>query len=138
MRLALQLELCLLRLLSSPAPGGGARSTCAGVQPESWPQGQTDKRTPFTAPPRLAVDEPDADVAAGVGSDERDEQAREPVWQHGDAPEFQCYAQTRPLVVVEFDRPASPTRSGALNRLYADADTPRVRQSNSTPKRARC
>ena len=88
MRLALKLELCLLRLLSSPAPGGGgARSTCAGFQPESWPQGQTDKRTPFTAPPQLA-DVPDADVAAGVGSDERDQQMRKSVRQNAEAPEF--------------------------------------------------
>ena len=38
--LALQLELCLPRLLSSPAPWGLDRRT-SGFQPESWPQGQT-------------------------------------------------------------------------------------------------
>jgi hypothetical protein len=40
MWLALQLELCLPRLLSSPKPGGLDRRT-SGFRPESWPQGQS-------------------------------------------------------------------------------------------------
>ena len=40
--LALQLELCLPRLVSSPAPGGLDRRT-SSFQPESWPQGQSQR-----------------------------------------------------------------------------------------------
>ncbi len=41
-----------------------------------------------------------------VGSHECDKQTREPVRKHADAPELECDAQTRPLLVVELDRPA--------------------------------
>ena len=51
--MALQLELCLPRLLSSPTPGGLDRRR-AGFQPESWPQGQTGKSTPFFARRRFS------------------------------------------------------------------------------------
>jgi hypothetical protein len=47
--LALQLELCLPRLVSSRAPGGLDRRT-SGLQPESWPQGQSSESTPLWAP----------------------------------------------------------------------------------------
>jgi hypothetical protein len=43
--LALHLELCLPRLVSSPEPGGLDRRT-SGFQPESWPQGQSSESTP--------------------------------------------------------------------------------------------
>jgi len=45
--LALQLELCLPKLVSSPAPGGLDRRA-SGFQPEFWPQGQSNQRTPLT------------------------------------------------------------------------------------------
>jgi hypothetical protein len=44
--LALQVELCLPKLVSSPAPGGLDRRT-SGFQPESWPQGQSNEFTPL-------------------------------------------------------------------------------------------
>ena len=46
--LALPLELCLPKLVSSPAPGGLDRRT-SGFQPESWPQGQSKESTPLTS-----------------------------------------------------------------------------------------
>lgn len=52
--LALQLELCLPKLVSSPAPGGLDRRT-SGFQPESWPQGQSNESTPLTRRPSLSV-----------------------------------------------------------------------------------
>jgi hypothetical protein len=51
--LALPLELCLPKLVSSPAPGGLDRRT-SGFQPESWPQGQSEESTPLTRLPRFA------------------------------------------------------------------------------------
>ena len=51
--LALPLELCLPKLVSSPAPGGLDRRT-SGFQPESWPQGQSNESTPLTRLPRFA------------------------------------------------------------------------------------
>src|ERR1700694_2310906 len=49
---ALQPELCLPRLLPSPAPVGLDRWT-SGFRPESWPQGQTTEPTPFAPPQRF-------------------------------------------------------------------------------------
>jgi hypothetical protein len=46
--LALPLELCLPKLVSSPAPGGLDRRT-SGFQPESSPQGQSKESTPLTS-----------------------------------------------------------------------------------------
>ena len=51
--LALQVELCLPKLVSSPAPGGLDRRT-SGFQPESWPQGQSNESTPLNGLPRSA------------------------------------------------------------------------------------
>ena len=51
--LALPLELCLPKLVSSPAPGGLDRRT-SGFQPESWPQGQSNESTPLTRLSRFA------------------------------------------------------------------------------------
>ena len=48
--LALPLELCLPKLVSSPGPGGLDRRT-SGFQPESWPQGQCNQSTPLSAVP---------------------------------------------------------------------------------------
>ena len=48
--LTLQVELCLPKLVSSPAPGGLDRRT-SGFQPESWPQGQSIQSTPLSAGP---------------------------------------------------------------------------------------
>ena len=57
---------------------------------------------------------PLAHVAARIRSHKGDEQTREPIGDHGDAPQLERHAQTRPLLVVELDRPA---RSDRLERL---------------------
>ncbi len=61
-------------------------------------------------------------MAAGVGSYERDQQAREPVWHHADAPELQGNAQTRALLVVEMDGSARSDRLELLNDRVAAGD----------------
>jgi hypothetical protein len=78
---------------------------------------------------RLSVEILGADVAARVGSHERDEQMHDPVSGRqlvGTVPHFQCHAQIRPLGVVEPDRFAHPdrleprddrTRSGDASKL---------------------
>ena len=50
--LALQLELCLPKLVSSPAPGGLDRRT-SGFRPGFWPQGQSNWSPPRIRLPRF-------------------------------------------------------------------------------------
>jgi hypothetical protein len=83
-------------------------------------------RVPQTNPPLVADDLPvegrSTDLTAGVGSYERDQQTREPVWHHADAPEFERDAQARALLVVEMDGSARSDRLELLNDRVATGD----------------
>ena len=61
-------------------------------------------------------------MAARIGTHQCDEQTREPVRQHADAPEFQRDAQSRPLLVVEMDGPAGSKLRRFLNDRVATCD----------------
>ena len=71
---------------------------------------------------RLPVHNPGADVAARIGAHERDQQTREPVRQHADAPELQRDAQARPLLVAELNGPARSDCVELLNDRVATGD----------------
>jgi hypothetical protein len=71
---------------------------------------------------RLSVYVSGADVAAGVGSYEREQQLREPVWHDTDAPELERHAQPRPLLVVEMDGAARSDGVELLNDRGATSD----------------
>src|ERR1700675_3738131 len=88
-----------LLLASAHSPIRTARISLANKRPQA-----------FADRVLLSVDESSADGAARISLHEGDQQTREVVRQHADAPELQRHAQTRPLHVVELDRPARPAR----------------------------
>jgi hypothetical protein len=63
-----------------------------------------------------------SDVAARIGPHERDKQTCEPVRQDADAPELERYAQMRPLLVVEMNRPTRSDCAELLNDRVATGD----------------
>jgi hypothetical protein len=81
-------------------------------------------RTEFahsTGSVRLA-EERSPDFTARISSNKRGEQTREPARQHAVAPELKCYADTRPLLVIELDGPACPDRFELLGDFLAPSD----------------
>ncbi len=61
-------------------------------------------------------------MAARVGSHEREQQPVEPFRYYADAPEFERYAQVRPLLVVEIDGSARPEGLEPLDDRLASGD----------------
>src|SRR5439155_12247386 len=63
-----------------------------------------------------------------VGAHEGDEEPREPVREHADAPEFERDAETLPLLVVEFDGLAGADGFEAVDDRVHSAGQPELRE----------